>query len=396
MRAARLVVLAIALAAPAASADEPPPPDEAAVAEARRRFTEGQKLFERGELKPAVEEFKEAYRLTRNPLLLYNIGFVYDKLGDEPLALHYYTRFIEEARDTERTREQLTAASTRAAELRARLAIEDPPAPATQPAEPPAPPEPRELAHEPVDQAPPGKPIDVVAKIPRDVPWTVTLHYRAPGVDRFQATPMRPLAPGAQELVARVPAGALRDGSLQYYIAARDPEGKLASSSGRAGTPHIVVVDPEAPPHLILPADAEAGPVPPVPPPVPVPREPDRPTRPLTYAKWAASGAGVALLATGVGLHLAARDYSETLEGEAIKSSNPGNCAVPPCSTYENQRKNLEATGKRYETWSNVTLIGGLLAGAGAGLLWYLDFREAAAIPIVAPGTLGAAAVMRF
>src|SRR5688572_9790038 len=153
-----LVAVSLTLAAAPSRAADPPAPDApsaGALEEAKRRFAEGQKLFERGELKPAVEEFKEAYRLTRNPLLLYNIAFVYDRLGDEPLALHYYTKFVDEAQDNERTHAQLTEASGRAAALRSKLDLDEP-SPSTQPGEPPPEPALSELAHDLIDQAPPG------------------------------------------------------------------------------------------------------------------------------------------------------------------------------------------------------------------------------------------------
>jgi tetratricopeptide (TPR) repeat protein len=191
-RLALLLGVAVFLTGPLAPrmarAADPPAPDAASLEEAKRRFAEGQRLFERGELKPAVEEFKEAFRLTRNPLLLYNIGFVYDRLGDEPLALHYYTKFVDEAQDDARTHDQLREASARAAALRAKLDL-DPPTPATQPTAP----EPSldELAHDLIDQAPPGQPIDVTVRMPRNALWTVTLHYRAPGQDLYQSVKMK-------------------------------------------------------------------------------------------------------------------------------------------------------------------------------------------------------------
>jgi hypothetical protein len=59
-------------------------------------------------------------------------------------------------------------------------------------------------------------------------------------------------------------------------------------------------------------------------------------------------------------------------------------------------RKELEATGQRYERWSTITLAAGLAAAAGAAALWVLDAREAAAAPLVGPGLIGAAATVRF
>jgi hypothetical protein len=396
MRRALPVLLAAALAGVARADD---PPDPAAIEAARRHFAEGQRLFEKGELRPAVEELKEAYRLTRNPLLLYNIGLIYDRLGDGALALHYYTRFIDDAEDTERTRPQLEEAGRRAAELRASLGVEDPPA--TQPAEA-APRALRELEHEPIDQAPPGRPIDVTARVPRDLPWSVTLHYRAAGQDLYQPVRMRPRAgapasPDAEELVARIPAAAARGGAVQYHIAARDPEGKLVGSSGKPQTPNIVYLDPAAPPHHFLDAGAaETAPVPSLPP-AAAPRAPDRPTRPLTYLKWGVSAGAAGMLGTGIALNLVARSYADTLEGEAIKSTTEA-CSdglPPPCRPYSQQRKDIDSRGRGFERWSNITLIAGAATALAAGALWFLDAR-AAVVPVVGRDRAGAAAVWRF
>jgi hypothetical protein len=391
-----LVVVAVALAAPPARADDPPP-DAAALEEAKQRFAEGQQQFENGELKPAVESFKEAYRLTKNPLLLYNIAFVYDKLGDDPLALHYYTKFVDEAQDSERTHDQLREASARAAELRGKLEVEAPPPPGeeTQPAPEPAL---SELTHEVIDQAPPGQPIDVAVRVPRGAPWAVTLHYRAPGQDLYQSVKMKPRAgaPAAtaasgEELVARIPAAAVRETALHYHVAARDPEGKLVGFSGKPQTPNVVYLDPKAPPHhYFMPGDA--APTGPAPPTIQIVRIPQEPTRPMTYAKWATSGGALVLVGTGVAFTLLARNHGEVVEAESLKSRNPEYCQNEPlpCRVYSQQIKDLESRGRAYETWGNITLIAGGAAAIAAGALWYLDSRPPPVKPIVGPGFSGA------
>ena len=45
----------------------------------------------------AAEKFKESYRLSRNPVLLYNIGFTFDQLGKKDLAVIYYKKFLTDA-----------------------------------------------------------------------------------------------------------------------------------------------------------------------------------------------------------------------------------------------------------------------------------------------------------
>jgi hypothetical protein len=391
----RRSLLVTALLVSVSAAADTPPPDAAAVAEAKKHFAAGEKLFDAGDLHGAVEELKEAYRLSRNPLLLYNIGVVYDKLDDAPLALHYFGKFIDEAKDEGKTHERILEAGQRAAELRKKLGAEEAPTPG-EPAPTPAPaPSPPTLVHETIDQAPPGRPIDVTAGAPVEAGWTVTLYYRNAGEDLYQQVRMKPRPGLGAQLVARIPAAAVLGKSLHYYIAARDPEGKVIASSGKAGTPNVVYLDAAAPIHAYLqPGEEAAGPLPP-PPPLVV-AEPSVPRPATFYAKWATSGGAAVLLGVGIGFSLAARSYAETLEAEAIKSSS-SECAPtpPPCRVFSQPRKDLQSTGQSYERWGNVALAAGAAAAIAAGILWYLDARETPTL-VAGPGTLGAAASVSF
>ena len=406
------VVCVLGLARQPARAQAPDPGAPDAIEEAKKHFAAGQKLFDAGDLTGAAGELKEAYRLSRNPLLLYNIGVVYDRLGDTALALHYFTRFIEEQKDTERTHDRLTEAGKRAASLRQKLqdssgeeAPIHPPAPATAPATAPsAEPIPAPaLVHEPIDQAPPGRPLDVTAGVPSDPGWSVVLYYRGAGEDLYQQVRMRPRPGLGAELVGRIPAAAMTGASLHYYLAARDAEGKIVASSGKAATPNIITLDPAAPPHAYLEPGAEAAGVVAA---LPV-LTPDVLARPVTfYAKWATTGGAAVLLGVGIGLTLAARSYAETLESQAAKSVND-TCAPfsPPCHVFSAADKDLESTGKSYQRWGNITLVAGAVVAGAAGVLWYLDSREhprpttttkTTATPLVGPGTVGAAATVQF
>lgn len=87
----RLVALAVALlvggmVAPSAPVQAWAQADAAPAAknEARERFALGLRLFEKGENAPALAEFKRAYELVPNPLVLYNIGLVYAAM-DRPV-----------------------------------------------------------------------------------------------------------------------------------------------------------------------------------------------------------------------------------------------------------------------------------------------------------------------
>ncbi len=76
---------AAASAAPAAPPPPAPPePTTAARTEAADRFDRGLRLFNAGDPAAALAEFKRAYALIPNPIVLYNIGLVYARL-DRPV-----------------------------------------------------------------------------------------------------------------------------------------------------------------------------------------------------------------------------------------------------------------------------------------------------------------------
>src|SRR5262249_40518497 len=64
--------------------------------EARRLFDEGQRHYNLGEYEQAIAQFKEDYRLSEAPLLLFNIAQAYRLLGPgncDP-ALQFYARYL--------------------------------------------------------------------------------------------------------------------------------------------------------------------------------------------------------------------------------------------------------------------------------------------------------------
>ena len=82
--------IAIALAAmitsvPSVRADDAPPTAEQLDA-AKKAFAEGKQLHDAGKLAKAADKFKESYRLSHNPLLLYNIGLTLDEAGNGTLV----------------------------------------------------------------------------------------------------------------------------------------------------------------------------------------------------------------------------------------------------------------------------------------------------------------------
>src|SRR5690348_7351886 len=78
-----------------AYADETPTKEQ--LDQAKKAFAEGKTLHDQGKLLDAVEKFKESYRLSKNPLLLYNIGLTLDEAGQKDSALLYYRKFLSDA-----------------------------------------------------------------------------------------------------------------------------------------------------------------------------------------------------------------------------------------------------------------------------------------------------------
>jgi tetratricopeptide (TPR) repeat protein len=427
VRQTLLLALAVAIASPTLAQAQTPSPDQ--VAQAKEHFAKGRKLYDAGDKPGAVEQFKQAYKLTRNPLLLYNVGFVYDELNDRALAVHYYEKFLADAPDDAKTKGNRTLATDRVTILKKEIADEEAaaaaaaaaaaktePAPAAEPAKRGV----TEFTHVVLEAAPPKLPLDVTAKIPVDATWNLMLFYRPAGTDDFTAVKMQQRF---GEMVGRIPAEATAGGNVQYYIEVKDQTGNIVSASGKARSPNIVYLEPGTKPHYYRDlsengsgqmvgddveseeeaARARAAALAAI---------PSEPIRPITYAKWATTGGSVVLLGTAVALFLAAKNSSSTIESEATDSRSPpsGTCpgvttGDPPCTQFSDYQKALQDTGERYELWTNITLVAGVAAAAAAGTLWYLDLRQskatkhrssAAAAPVLTSDFVGGAAVISF
>jgi hypothetical protein len=410
----------------------PPPPTPEQLEKAKAAFAAGKKAFDDKQLDVAVEKFKESYRLSRNPLLLYNIGFTFDQMGLKDKALFYYQKFLSDAPQEAGQRAEVTA---RAKVLEAELAAaadtgENTAEPTTGGRKPPRPTRTFDIAefdHQVIEEAPPGKPLDLTAYVPEDSGWQVTMFYRAGGDARFTSVAMRSRY---NELVGRVPATKMQGVSIQYYLEVRTPDGKVLTRVGKPGSPNIVYLEPKARPRYYPDLEdengafIEVGPV--VGPAGPRSRGDglrdggyfEVGTRQFRRGKWIATGTSAVLLGTSLAFYLMAAGNSSALEGEAATANDPSHCgaAPKPCETFGSYGRSLQSVGKRNELVSRITLGVSAAAVGIAAYYWYKDVkaarkaeRAAAAAPppasglsslIVVPaaddGYLGGTAALRF
>ncbi|MCB9745111.1 MAG: tetratricopeptide repeat protein [Alphaproteobacteria bacterium] len=116
----------LCLGVPEALAQEPP--SEAEMEQAKELFKSGRTLYEEGRYEEAIVDWEQSYRLSGQPVLLFNIGNAYERLGDYDKAIAALTGYAEttsgdERKSIERRIESLTE---RRDELAAQAAPPDP------------------------------------------------------------------------------------------------------------------------------------------------------------------------------------------------------------------------------------------------------------------------------
>jgi tetratricopeptide (TPR) repeat protein len=67
---------------------------------AKAHYKTGEAYYERGRFTDAAREFEEAYRLSKRPALLYNMGKSYEGAGEPARALDAYRRYLKEVRNS--------------------------------------------------------------------------------------------------------------------------------------------------------------------------------------------------------------------------------------------------------------------------------------------------------
>jgi hypothetical protein len=116
------LLLTVGSAAPALADDEAAP-NGPAVERAEQRAAQAFQAYERKDYPAAVALYLEAYESSPSADMLYNIARIYDtKLGDRPLAMTFYRRYIA---DPGAIADRIKLANARLVELReAELAVD--------------------------------------------------------------------------------------------------------------------------------------------------------------------------------------------------------------------------------------------------------------------------------
>ena len=405
-----LVALAALLVVPAVALAQGPAPTPAQMEKAKKAFQEGKKLHEAKKLPEAIEKFKESYNLSKNPLLLYNIGLTMEEAGMEDLALFYYRKFLA---DAPADAQQRPVVEGRVKELSAKFSPGETKPEVKPEVKPPVETGPKkpvvikpvgtysatDFQHEVVDVAPPAKPLDVTAFVPEDSGFVVTLYFRTTGEGKFTEKVMKWRY---KELVARIPPNKMIGTSMQYYIEAKDTTGAVVTRSGKSTSPHLVTLEAGAPQRFypdfteegeakvsaaeVRARDDEDDPLnknkkktttaqihedDPVANPVeagpPGQGFRDVGSTKFKYTKWGTTIAAATFVGIGVYSYILAGRYAADLEDWST------NCGAPPCNVFDKTSADNEAAGKRYQTISNVTLGIGIAASVVAGYYWYKE-----------------------
>lgn len=377
-------------------------PTAADIAKAKAAFAAGKQAFDSGDFPDAITKFRESYNLSKNPVLLYNIGFANESAGMDDIALYYYRKFLTDAPADAAQRAEVTE-RVKALEKKFQ-------SPGTPDATPPAEPAPKgpvqikppgtysatDFQHQMVDVAPPKKPLDITAFVPEDSGFEVTLHFRTAGEGKFTSKPMRWRY---KELVGRIPPEKMLGDSVQYYIEVKEKTGEVVTRSGRSTSPNLITLEPGAP-ERFYPDWSDEGKVQTAEETraddteedplnagrsggssddldeilgskTPGPEGPpsgflDVGSKKFTYAKYGTSGAAAVLVGVSVFSYLQAGSYARALEDDA---AGPG--GTP--KQYDSVAAGWESTGKRYQTMHKVTLGAGIAVAAVAGYYWYKE-----------------------
>ncbi|MEO6771981.1 MAG: hypothetical protein ABI467_03050 [Kofleriaceae bacterium] len=388
--------------------------DDAPTAEqldaAKKAYGEGKQLHDQGKLSEAIEKFKESYRLSRNAVLLYNIGLTLDENKQSDNALFYYRKFLSDAPPDAAQRK---AATDRVKQLETEKLEADlngkpadtqadttKPAVTTKPEakiKPAGTYQPTEFQHQVVEDAPPGKALDISAFVPEDSGWTVTLYYRGAGDAVFVAKPM---SWHYHQLIARVPASKVTGSSIQYYVEVKDQAGTVVTRSGKSTSPNLINLDASAHQHYFPdftddtegktagsteathhddedPLNKHKHTDEPVETPAPVGPSgegfTDVGSNKFEKAKWGTTIGAVALVGVGVAFAVMAGNQASALSDDTKMVH--GTCTALPCP-FDSYDADLQSAGQRDQTISNVAITFGVIGAVAAGYFWYRELSH--------------------
>lgn len=398
-----------AIIVPASTAFAQPAPTPAELDAAKKAYQDGKSLHDAGKLPEAIEKFKESYRLSKKPTLLYNIGVTMEEAGMEDLALYYFRKFVSDA-PKEDPKQAEVADKVKALEKKfnpnggnttvtppTNPPVEVKPDPGdhkTGPIKPAGTYSDKDFQHQIVEDAPPGKPLDVSAFVPEDSGWTVTLYFRGAGASEFTSKPMKW---HYKQLIARIPGSKISGSSIQYYVEAKDQAGKEVARAGKSTSPNLVNLDATAQAHFfpdftdnsagttgagtgekrhgdeedplhkggekaieqpietpIAPIDGSGGPT-------------DVGSTKFKYLKWGTTAGAATFLGLSVVFYLAAGSQGSNLEADS-KS-----CGNPPCRAFDATDQAFQDAGHSRQTWSRVAFGAGAVTAVVAAYFWYRE-----------------------
>ena len=382
---------------------------------AKKAYGEGKTLHDQGKLPEAIEKFKESYRLSRNAVLLYNIALTLDENKQTDNALFYYRKFLSDAPPDAAQRKAATDRVKQLEQEKLEADLNGKPADTTKPTDtnvattkpttskpeikikPAGTYQATEFQHQVVEDAPPGKALDISAFVPEDSGWTVTLYYRAAGDASFVAKPM---SWHYHQLIARVPASKVSGSSIQYYIEVKDQAGTFVARSAKSTSPNLINLDASAQQHYFpdftdenegkVEGKTEGGgathsddedplnkhkhveePVE-APQPVGPPGEgfTDVGSNKFEKAKWGTTIGAVALVGIGITFAVMAGNQASALADDA--KTPHGTCMATPCP-FDSYDADLQSAGQRDQTISNVAITVGVIGAVAAGYFWYRE-----------------------
>jgi Flp pilus assembly protein TadD len=106
------------------------PPSAAVLKQARAHFERGELAYRAGQLKQALEHFQRAYALAPSAELEFDLGHVYERLGEAEAAIRHYRKYLQQPRLEDSERQQIDKRIANLVALQARQRaplIESPP-----------------------------------------------------------------------------------------------------------------------------------------------------------------------------------------------------------------------------------------------------------------------------